>query len=78
MDPTTREMAANGPMPRMNSDGGEDVGGGAFAGAAMEYPDVDKAVVLSEAKRLPRASRRDLSDRTRRDPTVAMLLQSLP
>jgi len=37
MEPTTSEMAASGPMPRMNSEGAEVCGGGAFAGAAMGY-----------------------------------------
>jgi hypothetical protein len=37
MEPTTREMAASGPIPRMNSDGDDVVGGGALAGAAMVF-----------------------------------------
>jgi hypothetical protein len=36
IDPTTREMAASGPMPRMNSEG-DVVAGGAFAGADIKF-----------------------------------------
>ena len=34
IEPTTSEIAASGPMPRMNSDGGL-VAGGAWVGAAI-------------------------------------------
>src|SRR4051812_49721851 len=39
IDPTTSDMAASGPIPRMNSEGAEvlDI---AFAGAAIQYSDV--------------------------------------
>jgi hypothetical protein len=38
IDPTTSEIAARGPMPRMNSVGAEEVLGGAFVGTAIDYP----------------------------------------
>jgi hypothetical protein len=36
IDPTTRLMAASGPMPRMNSEGGE-VAGSAWVSEAMMF-----------------------------------------
>jgi len=62
IDPTTREMAARGPIPRMNSEGAE-VWAGAFAGATIEYPGA-VGVILNAVKHLSGYELRDSSLRS--------------